>query len=135
MTKTVETRLEIKSWDEMPYRELEDGRKFTKANVVLAGSEGDLRGEATWEALMYYAADGTGTYVGLMQVTGRLGERSGSFVMQGSGTYDGKQARVESFVVPGSGTDELTGLSGTSVSVSTHEDYPFWPLTLTYDIE
>jgi hypothetical protein len=31
-------------------------------------------------------------------------------------------------------TDELAGLSGTATSVSTHEDYPNMPLTLSYDI-
>lgn len=133
--KTVKTKLEIKSWDEKPYRELADGRKFTTANVVLAGSKDGLRVDATWEALMYYEADGTGTYVGLMHVVGSLDGRSGSFVMQGSGTYDGTRARVESAVVPGSGRDELTGLRGTSEGVSTHDDYPFWPMTLTYEVE
>jgi hypothetical protein len=135
MTKTIETKLAIASWDEKPYREFDDGRKFTRANVTLKGSDDGLEGEATWEALMYYAADGSGTYVGLMHITGKLEGREGSFVLEGSGTYDGKQARIESTVVSGSGTGELAGISGTSKSVSTHEDYPFWPMTLLYDVE
>ncbi len=135
MTTILETKLEIKSWDEKPYRELEDGRKFTRADVVLAGSEDGVDVNATWEALMYYAADGSSTYVCLMHITGRLGDRSGSFVLQGSGTYDGQQARTESVLVAGSGTGELAGVTGTSESVSTHEDYPFMPLTLKYDVE
>ncbi len=90
--------------------------------------------DATWEALLYYTADGNSTYVGQMHVTGRLGDRSGSFVMQGNGTFDGKRARIESTVVPGSGTDELTGIRGKSKHVSTHDDYPFWPITMDYDI-
>jgi Protein of unknown function (DUF3224) len=135
MTKKLETRLEIAAWDEKPYREFDDGRKFTRANVTLKGSADGLDAEATWEALMYYAADGTGTYVGLMHLTGKLDGREGSFVMEGRGTYDGKQARVESTVVAGSGTGGLAGISGTSESVSTHEDYPFWPMTITYDVK
>ena len=135
MTKTIETKLAIASWDEKPYREFDDGRKFTRANVTLKGSDDSLEGEATWEALMYYAADGSGTYVGLMHVTGKLEGREGSFVLEGRGTYDGKQARIESTMVSGSGTGELAGISGTSESVSTHEDYPFWPMTLRYDVE
>ncbi len=134
MTETVESRLKIASWDEKPYRELADGSKFTKADVVLAGSAGGLS-SATFEALMYYRPDGTATYVTLMQVTGELGGRSGSFVLQGRGTYDGTTARGESVVVEGSGTDGLTGISGNGESVSTHEDYPFMPFTLTYVIE
>jgi hypothetical protein len=38
-------------------------------------------------------------------------------------------------VVPGSGTGELAGISGTGTSVSTHDDYPFMPLTLRYEVE
>jgi hypothetical protein len=135
MTKHLETKLEIKSWDENAYRELDDGRKFTRAHVVLAGTEVGAELDATWDALLYYTADGNSTYVGQMHVTGRLGDRSGSFVMQGNGNFDGKRARIESIVVPGSGTDELAGISGKSEHMSTHDDYPFFPLTLEYDIK
>ena len=70
----------------------------------------------------------------LMHVTGILGGRAGTFVLQGQGTYDGTTARGESFVVPGSGTGELTGITGSGESVSTHNDYPFMPFTLKYVI-
>ena len=38
-------------------------------------------------------------------------------------------------MVPGTGTGELSGLTGTVTSRSTHEDYPHMPLTLSYDFE
>jgi Protein of unknown function (DUF3224) len=133
MTEIVETRLEITSWDEKPYRELPDGQKFTRADVALTGSAGDLA-SASFESLMFYRADGTASYVTLMHVTGTLGGRSGSFVLQGEGTFDGKAARGESRVVPGSGTDGFAGITGTAESVSTHDDYPFMPLTLRYSL-
>lgn len=133
MTTHLETRLKIDSWDEQPYRELEDGRKFTRAVVALSVAEDDIEASATWDALLYYAADGTSTYVGLMHVAGRLGDRSGSFVMEGTGRYDGTSARGESRVAVATG--DLAGLRGTARSVSTHEDYPFMPLTLDYDLE
>jgi Protein of unknown function (DUF3224) len=132
MTESLETRLEILSWDEKPYRELDDGRKFTLAEVKLQGT-GDGIESAAFEALMFYQADGTSSYVTLMQITGRLGDRAGSFVLRGDGTFDGKTAVGASSIVPGSGTDELAGISGTMSSASTHEDYPHMPLTLTYD--
>jgi hypothetical protein len=133
MTEAIQTRFEITSWDEKPYRELADGRKFTRADVVLTGSADELA-SASFEAMMYYRADGTSTYVALMHVTGTLGGRHGSFVLQGEGTYDGKTARLESRVVPGSGTDEVVGIQGTGESVSTHDDYPYMPFALTFDI-
>jgi hypothetical protein len=134
MTETMDTKLKIESWDENPYREFDDGRKFTRADVVLTGPADGLS-SATFDALMYYHADGTSTYVTLMHVTGRLGGRSGSFVLQGHGTYDGTTARGKSWIVEGSGTDELAGITGTGESTSTHADYPHMPFTLAYDIK
>jgi Protein of unknown function (DUF3224) len=133
MTKRIETKLKIESWDEKPYRELPDGSKFTRADVVLGGSADGLA-SGQFEALMYYRPDGTTTYVTLMQLSGTLDGRSGSFVLQGEGTFDGTTARGESRVVAGSQTGDLTGLSGTAVSVSTHADYPNMPLTLEYEL-
>lgn len=134
MAEIVETRLKIDSWDEKPYRELSDGRKFTRTEVALTGSDDELE-SATFEGLMFYRADGTSAYVTLMHVVANLGGRSGSFVLQGHGSFDGTTARGESTVVAGSGTGELVGITGIAESVSTHEDYPFMPLTLRYDLE
>ena len=133
MQKTMEARLKIESWDEKPCRELGEGGKLTRADVLLSGS-GDGLTSAVYEALMFYRADGTSSYVTVMHVAGTVDGRAGGFVLQGHGTYDGKTARGQFHVVEGSGTSELTGLSGTAESVSTHHDYPFMPLTLRYDI-
>jgi len=133
MQKIAEAKLKIESWDEKPYRELSDGGKLTRADVLLSGP-GDGLTSATFEALMFYRADGTSDYVTVMHITGTLDGRPGSFVLQGHGAFDGTTARGQSRIVEGSGTGELAGLSGTAESVSTHEDYPFMPLTLKYDI-
>jgi hypothetical protein len=133
MTKRIETKLKIESWDEKPYRELADGSKFTRADVVLGGSTDGFE-SGRFEALMYYRPDGTTTYVTLMQLTGTLDGRSGSFVLQGDGTFDGTTARSETRVVAGSATGDLAGLTGTATSESTHADYPNMPLTLEYDL-
>ena len=132
MTTTTELKLQIGSWDENPYREFDDGRKFTRAEVALADADAGL--QASYEGLMFYAADGTSSYVTLMQITGTLDGRSGSFVLTGSGNYDGTTAAGESRIVPGSGTGELAGLSGSASSSSTHDDYPYMPLTIRYDL-
>lgn len=132
MEKIIEAKLKIESWDEKPYRQLGDGGKLTRADIVLSGP-GDGLTSASSEGLMFYRADGTSSYVTVMHITGTLDGRQGSFVLQGHGSYDGSTARGQSHVVAGSGTGELAGLSGTAESVSTHDDYPFMPLTLKYD--
>src|SRR5262245_13930070 len=134
---TYTTRLDIKSWDENPYRELPDGTKFARAEVTLAGAtEGGTTEtaltEGSFEALLHYRADGTSTYVTLMSFTGTVEGRSGRLVLAGDGSYDGTTARMRAHVIDASG--DLAGLTGTAASVSTHEDYPRMPLTLTYDL-
>ena len=128
----METRLHIDSWDEKPYREEPDGRKWTHAEVTLGGGEGLTGG--SFEALMYYRPDGTSTYVTLMRLAGALGDRSGSVVLQGHGSYDGTTARVTATVVPGSGEDGWAGITGEAESASTHADYPHMPLILRYEL-
>lgn len=134
MTDHLETRLQIKSWDEQPYRELADGRKFSRAEVALSASGAAIEAEAAFESLLYYRSDGTSDFTSLLLLEGRLGDRSGSVVLRGTGTYDGTRARVDFVVVPASGTGELAGITGSGLSVSTHSDYPFMPLTLDYEL-
>lgn len=130
MANTLQTTLEITSWDEQPYREFDDGRKFTRAEVQLGSNEGIE--SAAFEALMFYRQDGTSTYVSLMQITATFDGKSGSFVLRGSGEYDGTTASGEYQVVAGAGA--LAGLTGTLTSTSTQQDYPNMPITLTYQL-
>ena len=66
------------------------------------------------------------------RVVGRVGNRSGSFVLQHSGTFSGGIAKETWFVVPGSGTGELGGLRGEGGSASGHAES--YALTLDYDL-
>lgn len=101
----------VKSWDEKPVVELDGGGKFTRASVVGVYS-GEIEGEGTWENVMFFRADGTAIYVGLERITGRIGGRAGSVVLQSTGAYDGTEARSTVSVVAGSATGELAGLEG-----------------------
>ena len=55
---------------------------------------------------------GSGAYVAIERIEGRLDGRSGSFHLQHNGTMDRGQPSLSVTVVPDSGTDELTGLRG-----------------------
>jgi len=52
-------------------------------------------------------------YVAMEQVEGTLHGKKGSFALQHSGTMNRGEASLKVTVVPDSGTDDLTGLSGT----------------------
>ena len=131
MMMIVELKMKIVSWNEVPYRESPDAGKFAKADVLLAADGGNATG--AFESLLYYRPDGTGSYVCVLQLTDAIEGRAGSFVLQGTGTYDGTTAQLVTTVVAGSGTGDLVGLTGTATSTSTHEDYPYMPITLQFE--
>jgi hypothetical protein len=133
MAVTLKTKMRIASWDESPVEEYGDGSKLTRAQVTLTDGHGGLASGSAG-MLAWYRPDGTSSYVTVIRVAGRLDGREGSFVLRGGGAYDGTTASGRMTVVPGSGTGGLAGISGTCESVSTHADYPFMPLTLTYDL-
>jgi len=75
---------------------------------------GDLEATSKGTMLAVQTGEkGSAGYVALERVTGTLHGRRGSFVLQHSGTMDRGTPSLVITVVPGSGTDELTGLRGT----------------------
>jgi hypothetical protein len=132
MSTHAKGKFEISSWDENPYVELDGGAKLTRASVGQAFS-GDLEGEGSVEWLMCYREDKTADFVGLQRFVGRLGSRSGSFVMRTQGTFDGEKAAGELSVVAGSGTEELGGITGAGAFVAPHGSTP--SVDLDYDFE
>jgi hypothetical protein len=59
------------------------------------------------------AVKGSAGYVAIDQVTGSLGGRKGSFVLQHSGSMKRGAPTLSVLVVPDSGTGELEGITGT----------------------
>ena len=111
MKNRADATFKLESWEEKPYNEIEGTPKLTRVKVTKT-YHGDIEGESTLEYLMMYRQDGTASFVGLERVVGSLGGRSGSFVLQHKGTFQGGTAKVDWFVVSGSGTGELSGLRG-----------------------
>ena len=74
---------------------------------------GDLEGTSRGQMLAAgTAVAGSAGYVAMEQVTGTLAGRSGSFVLQHSGTMTRGAAQLTVTVVPDSGAGELVGLTG-----------------------
>ena len=120
---------EVKSWNEKPYSEIVGQPKLTRADVVY-GYHGDLEGEGTIAYLMCYSSNNIAYFIGYEQVTGRLGDRSGSFVLQHNGTFEAGAVKDALTVVPGSATGDLSGLRGSGDSGGDGEDV----FTLDYEI-
>jgi hypothetical protein len=132
MKQTAHARFAIKAWDEKPYSEGQDLPRLTRASVTKSLT-GDIEGEGQVEYLMMYRGDGTAIFVGLERVTGRLGGRAGTFVLQRTGVFESGEARESYSVVSGSATGELRGLRGDgSTTVGHGTEFPF---TLSYDLD
>jgi hypothetical protein len=110
---------EFNRWEESSYSETQGAPKLTQARISNDFS-GDITGSSDLVYLMTYLTADTGTFVGYEQVTGRLADRDGSFVLRHDGTFDDGSVRAALNVVAGSGTSALAGLSGEGEYVATH---------------
>jgi hypothetical protein len=76
--------------------------------------QGDMEGTSEGQMLMASGSvTGSAGYVAIERVTGSLGGRHGSFCLQHNGVMTRGEGQLTIAVIPDSGTDELTGLSGT----------------------
>ena len=131
MKTTADARFAITRWDEKPWSEGPDVPRLTRASVTRSYS-GDIAGEGQVEYLMMYRADGSATFVGLERVVGRIGDRSGAFVLLRNGVFEGGQAKETYSIIPGSATGDLQGLQGEGTSAVGHGlEHPF---TLSYEL-
>ena len=127
MSTQAKGTFKIDSWDEQPYAD-----KLSRAQVKATYS-GDIEGQGETEWLMCYREDKTADFVGFQRIVGELGGRSGSFVFQSTGAFDGKEAAGPLAIVQGSGTGELAGIVGTGTFSAPMGGEP--SLTLEYDLE
>jgi hypothetical protein len=73
---------------------------------------GDIEGESPVRALQVLRDDKSASLVSVQRFRGRLGGRQGTFVLQGSEIVENGKIKATWFVVPGSGTGDLSGLRG-----------------------
>jgi hypothetical protein len=132
MKQNANARFAITKWDEKPYSEGVDLPKLTRASVTKTLT-GDIEGEGHVEYLMMYRSDGSAMFVGLERIDGRIGDKTGSFVLQRTGAFEGGLAKETYSVVPGSATGDLRGLVGEgSSSVGHGMEHPF---VLSYELK
>jgi hypothetical protein len=110
---------EFTRWEESSYSEPDGGLKLTEARVS-NDFQGDIVGSSDLVYVMSYLTEETGTFVGYEQVTGRLSDRDGTFVLRHDGTFADGSVRASLSVVAGSGTGALAGLAGDGEYVATH---------------
>lgn len=105
-------------WDEKTIEVIEDRMKLTRVSAEFV-FEGDIEGLAKVEYLMFYSSfdpadmhNSKAQYVGQIRIVGKLKGKAGSFVVSDAGSFVGGVANSELSIIAGSGTDELSSISG-----------------------
>jgi hypothetical protein len=111
-TTRVNAVITVHKYEPAAYEEPAEGGVLNRIHVEESFS-GDIEGDGVAEFLQLYRADGTASFVGMERVSGTVAGRTGTFLLQDAGIVEGNVVSGEWFVVPGSGTGELTGLRGT----------------------
>ena len=121
----------VHKFEPASYEEPTEGPVLTRIHVEESFS-GDISGDGVVEFLQAARADGSASFVGIERVTGTVGGRAGSFLLQDAGTVAGSIVSGDWFVIPGSATGALAGLRGEGgfranlgESAQVHLDYWF----------
>ena len=101
----------VHKYEPSAYDEPAEGPVLTRIHVQESFS-GDIEGDGMVEFLQAAQANGSASFVGIERVTGRLAGRAGTFLLQDAGTVEGSVVSGVWFVVPGSGTGQLSWLRG-----------------------
>jgi len=101
----------VQKYEPSAYEEPAEGPVLTRIHVEESFS-GDIAGAGVVEFLQAAGPDGTASFVGIERVTGTIGGREGTFLLQDAGTVTDNIVSGDWFVIPGSGTGGLAGLRG-----------------------
>jgi hypothetical protein len=101
----------VHKYEPSAYDEPAQGPVLTRIHVEESFS-GDITGDGVVEFLQAARADGSASFVGIERVTGKLGGRRGTFLLQDAGTVQDNIVSGDWFVIAGSGTRELADLRG-----------------------
>ncbi|MEO0330041.1 MAG: DUF3224 domain-containing protein [Pseudomonadota bacterium] len=121
---------EIEHWDENEQEDWQNGklsRTLAKKKFV-----GEISGTATIEATMLRLQgdqEGVMAYIGIEQINCKIGDRTGTFILVHDAKADTNSRSSSLKILPGSGTGDFTGISGTG-DISPDHDF-----TLTYELE
>ncbi|MEU3275303.1 DUF3224 domain-containing protein [Saccharomonospora sp. NPDC006951] len=108
----------MRTWDEQVVSGTEDGPRYAHAHVTFT-YQGVIEGTSTCDYLLYYADSQYGggqSAPGFEHITGSVEGRKGSFLIRHDVTYGAEGIRDVWSVVPGSGTGELSGITGTGTA-------------------
>ena len=119
----------IVKWDENVFNELSDAMIISKADIEYSFS-GDIDGKAIVQYIMFYSDynedarhESTAKYVGMIQFSGKLADKSGSFVLEDNGTFKGGAVNSEIKIIKNSGTGDLKNIQGSGIYAADQDGF------------
>jgi hypothetical protein len=119
----------VKKWEESTVQQVTPEKKMTRASVEY-GFNGEIEGKGLVEYLMFYAHfdpkdqhNSSASYVALVCFEGTLSGKSGSFVLEDNGSFEGGVAKSTLRIAKGSGTGQLVDIHGTGTYLANQEGY------------
>jgi hypothetical protein len=125
----------VKSWDRRPWHGTPDKSADVKLYRIelIHAYEGVIEGESTAQYLLSQKGDKEVNFVGFEKVIGRIAGKPGTLVFQRIGTFHDGGVMETVIVLPGSGTGDLTGLSGqTTIDHTGHQE--IYPILFEYEL-
>lgn len=130
MTKHAKGTFEVKLTPQKPDSKEAESAKVGRMSIDKR-FRGDLEGNSLGEMLgAMTEVKGSAGYVAMERVSGTLSGRSGTFVLQHSGTMTRGALQLSVTVVPDSGTDGLVGIAG-SMTIKIEEGKHFYEFEYT----
>jgi len=109
-----------------PQQDAQSETSFLGRLLIDKQFHGDLEAVSQGQMLsVRTSVESSAGYVAIERVTGSLHGRSGSFVLQHSGSMTRGVGQLTISVVPDSGTDALTGLAGTMAIIIADGDHRY----------
>lgn len=108
---TTTGHFDLTSWDEETIDDAEGARLVRARNTKTFS--GGITGTSAAELLQAVAGETAAVYVAVERVTAAVDDHEGTFVLRHSALMHGDTGDMLVDVVPGSGTGDLTGLTGT----------------------
>ncbi|MFF8266946.1 DUF3224 domain-containing protein [Streptomyces sp. NPDC016562] len=109
-------------WQEQPVGPADVTPRLAHASVTNRFTGGIVAAATSCGYTLAYTEQSAGTYTGLELLSGSLDGREGTFVLEERGSFDADGTRCRFEVVPGSGTGELAGLTGSGGFTCRHGD-------------
>lgn len=131
MNINIRAPFKITGWE--PFTEENDELADIARARIRKQFTGEMEATSVANAILYQTPVQSGGYVALERITGKIGDREGSFVVQHSGIRDTDgSGPAYGDVVPGSGTGGFEGVTG-SMNIAQDASGEYFLLDLKFD--